>query len=228
MAENMVKTRFRQKKDSAANWEQNDLLLLDGELALAVTNVGTTRMKVGDGTKKFSQLPFVDEPIYSALGEIPAWAKTPQKPSYTAAEVGAVPTSRTVNGKALGANISLTADDLSAAALVNGKVDPTQTSAPIVSVTANKTLALSDAGTLQQVNSTAARTVTIPTNASVAFPVGTEIEVMRYNTGTVTIAASTGVTLVSPDSVKTIGARYGAASLKKIGTNEWWLEGRLG
>ena len=36
--------------------------------------------------------------------------------AYTAADVGAVPTSRTVNGKALSANISLSASDVGAAA----------------------------------------------------------------------------------------------------------------
>ena len=46
---------------------------------------------------------------------VPAWAKASSKPTYTASEVGAVPTSRTVNGKALSANISLTASDVGAA-----------------------------------------------------------------------------------------------------------------
>lgn len=45
---------------------------------------------------------------------VPSWAKASSKPSYTASEVGAVPTSRTVNGKALSANISLTASDVGA------------------------------------------------------------------------------------------------------------------
>lgn len=45
---------------------------------------------------------------------VPSWAKASSKPSYTAAEVGAVPTSRTVNGKALSADISLTASDVGA------------------------------------------------------------------------------------------------------------------
>lgn len=42
------------------------------------------------------------------------WAKAVNKPSYTAAEVGAAPTSRTINGKALSSNISLTAIDVGA------------------------------------------------------------------------------------------------------------------
>ena len=45
---------------------------------------------------------------------VPTWAKASSKPSYTASEVGAVPTTRTVNGKALSSNITLTASDVSA------------------------------------------------------------------------------------------------------------------
>lgn len=45
---------------------------------------------------------------------VPAWAKQPNKPSYTASEVGAVPSSRTVNGKVLSENITLSASDVGA------------------------------------------------------------------------------------------------------------------
>lgn len=45
---------------------------------------------------------------------VPAWAKASSKPSYTASEVGAVPTTRTVNGKALSGNIMLSASDVKA------------------------------------------------------------------------------------------------------------------
>lgn len=45
---------------------------------------------------------------------VPSWAKAASKPSYTAAEVGAVPTGRTINGKALSSNISLGASDVGA------------------------------------------------------------------------------------------------------------------
>lgn len=47
---------------------------------------------------------------------VPSWAKASSKPSYTASEVGAVPTTRTVNGKALSDNIALTYSDVGAAA----------------------------------------------------------------------------------------------------------------
>lgn len=54
---------------------------------------------------------------------VPSWAKQSTKPSYTASEVGAVPTSRTVNGKALSSNISLSASDVGA--LPDSTVIPT-------------------------------------------------------------------------------------------------------
>lgn len=51
---------------------------------------------------------------WSSITNKPSWIGA-TKPSYSAAEVGAVPTSRTINGKALSANISLTAADVGAA-----------------------------------------------------------------------------------------------------------------
>ena len=56
---------------------------------------------------------------------VPAWAKADEKPTYTASEVGAVPTSRTVNGKALSTNITLAASDVGAATMneVNIAID---------------------------------------------------------------------------------------------------------
>ncbi len=65
----------------------------------------------------------------------------------------------------------------------------------IVSVTASKTLALSDANTEQDYNSTSAGTITIDTNATVAFPVGTVISFRQIGTGALTVAAAAGVTL---------------------------------
>lgn len=110
----------------------------------------------------------------------------------------------------------------------NSKVVASQASSSIVSVTANRTLALTDAGKFLYVNSTSDITITVPANASVAFPIGTEIEFCRYNTGAVTFAGASGVTIYSIDSVKTISDRYGCVALKKISTNAWILSGALG
>lgn len=57
---------------------------------------------------------------------VPSWAKQPTKPSYTASEVGAVPTTRTINNKALSSNVTLTPSDIGA--LPASTTIPTKTS----------------------------------------------------------------------------------------------------
>lgn len=86
------------------------------------------------------------------------------------------------------------------------------------------TLALSSAGKfLSCANAT---TLTVPTNASRAFPIGTEILIYRAGTGAVGVAAASGVTIRSSGGL-TITAQYGVACLKKIGTDEWLFFGRV-
>lgn len=96
---------------------------------------------------------------------------------------------------------------------------------PSVSVTASKTLGLTDASTLQICNSESSITVTIPTNAVTAFPVGTEIVITRYGAGAVIIAGD--VIIQSSYGMKAINPQYGAVSLYKVGTDEWLLIGAL-
>lgn len=45
---------------------------------------------------------------------VPAWAKSPNKPVYTASEINAVPTTRTVNSKQLTSDVVLTPEDIGA------------------------------------------------------------------------------------------------------------------
>lgn len=55
-----MQTRIKQRFDPLSSWIQNDIVLLRGELA--VVDCGSqTRFKIGDGTKRFTQLPFVDQ-----------------------------------------------------------------------------------------------------------------------------------------------------------------------
>ena len=67
--------------------------------------------------------------------------------------------------------------------------------------TANYTLVLADASKAVEVTSASSTTVTVPPNSSVAFPVGTIIEVVRLGTGSVTLLAGSGVTLYTASSL---------------------------
>lgn len=52
--------RIQQKKDTAANWESNNPVLLNGELIFVETSSGETKMKLGDGKSAYSALPFIE------------------------------------------------------------------------------------------------------------------------------------------------------------------------
>lgn len=89
------------------------------------------------------------------------------------------------------------------------------------------TLVLADAHRLVIRNNSSANTVTVPTNTSVAFPVGTQITVVQTGTGTTSIAAAGGVTINSADDATALRVRYSACSLVKIDTNIWLLIGDI-
>jgi hypothetical protein len=93
--------------------------------------------------------------------------------------------------------------------------------------TGNYTLVLTDAGKTVETNSASAIVVTVPPNSSVAFPIGTIIELNRYGAGTATVAAGAGVTVRSRGALLAIGNQYGSVSLRKRATDEWVLVGDL-
>lgn len=114
---------------------------------------------------------------------------------------------------------------IGAASLTNGKVTPTEASSAIITSTASRTFALTDNGKLILADSTSAIAFTIPPNV---FPVGAEIEVCRWNTGAVSVAAGSGVAIGSLDSLLSISGRYGVGVLKQLATNVWLFAGALG
>lgn len=102
---------------------------------------------------------------------------------------------------------------------------PSQTT--ITSKTADYTLSsLSERDSMIEVNSSSAVTITVPPNSSVAYPVGTTIDLLRVGSGAVTIAAGSGVTLNYTPGNK-LRAQWSSASLFKRATDTWVLVGDL-
>lgn len=91
--------------------------------------------------------------------------------------------------------------------------------------TASYTLVLADAGKLVEMNVASANTLTIPLNASVAFPVGTVINVRQYGAGVTTIGGS--ATIRSRGSLVNLAGTYAEAALTKRATDEWVASGDL-
>jgi uncharacterized protein related to proFAR isomerase len=116
-------------------------------------------------------------------------------------------------------NVVLTASDVGASALGHTHLSK-EVELPQVVLTSNKSLILTDAGTLQRCDNPSLITVTIPTNGEVAFPINTEIVITQYSTGAVQIVGDTGVT-IKANGLPTLNLQYSNALLKKINTNEW-------
>jgi hypothetical protein len=93
------------------------------------------------------------------------------------------------------------------------------------------TLVLGDQGDiLLASNGATAGTITIPTNASVAFPTGTQITIIQTAAGQLTIQGAGGVTVNSTGATATapkLRAQNSSATLIKTDTNTWYVVGDI-
>lgn len=80
-------TRIKLKSDTESNWLSQDPVLLDGEVAIVKCDGGITRKKIGDGSKKFSELAYDES---KSLGL--ASAVVGQIPKVKAVDSNGVPT----------------------------------------------------------------------------------------------------------------------------------------
>ena len=87
---------------------------------------------------------------------------------------------------------------------------------------------LGDDGKKITMSNASANTFTIPTNASVAYPVGTILSVTQLGAGITTIEGDTGVTLNGVVAGSgAINDQYSGVTLLKIATDTWIAEGNI-
>lgn len=87
------------------------------------------------------------------------------------------------------------------------------------------TLALTDRGKSIDV-STGGITITIPLNATVAFPIGTVVSVTNLASTAITIATSATLRQAGSTNIgsRTLSA-YGMATLRKVASDTWFIAG---
>lgn len=97
----------------------------------------------------------------------------------------------------------------------------------IVQKTDSYTLsALTERDNLIEMGKATAQTLTIPANSSVAYPVGTSIDILQTGAGQVTIAGAGGVTVNATPGLK-LRAQWSSATLFKRATDTWVVMGDL-
>jgi hypothetical protein len=110
--------------------------------------------------------------------------------------------------------------------------------APVINLALNAqtgttyTFALTDNGKLVTASNAGAQTYSIPTNATTAFPIGTQINIIGIGAGVVTIqAATSGTTTVASTgtvpAAPTLRVQYSSATLIKASTDLWYVAGDI-
>jgi hypothetical protein len=89
------------------------------------------------------------------------------------------------------------------------------------------TTVLTDDGKLVTLDNGSAITLTIPPNGTVAYGIGTQINLMQLGAGQVTITPGAGVTIRSAGSKLKTSAQYAVATCVKIASDTWVAVGNL-
>lgn len=89
------------------------------------------------------------------------------------------------------------------------------------------TTVLADDGKLITLDNASAIALTIPPNGTVAYGIGTQLNIMQLGAGQVTIAPGAGVTLRSNGSKLKTNGQYAVATCCKIASDTWVVIGNL-
>jgi hypothetical protein len=92
--------------------------------------------------------------------------------------------------------------------------------------TASYTLVLADKGKLVEMSNASANNLTVPLNSSVAYPVGSQINILQTGVGQTTVVATGGVTINATPGLK-LRTQWSSATLIKRATDTWVLVGDL-
>jgi hypothetical protein len=119
-------------------------------------------------------------------------------------------------------------DDANFASTVTAALDVKVASyTPIIQKTDSYTLSsLTERDSLIEINKASAVTITIPTNSTVAYPVGTSLDILQTGTGQVTVAGAGGVTVNATPGLK-LRTQWSSATLFKRAENVWVVYGDL-
>ena len=117
--------------------------------------------------------------------------------------------------------------------IIGGSVSPSTALTLNAQTGTTYTFVLTDANnTLVTASNAAAQTYSIPTNANVAYPIGSQINIIAIGAGQVTINAvtsgtttvlSNGATAASPK----LRVQYSSATLIKVATDTWYVVGDI-
>lgn len=207
-----VVTQFQFRRGTAAQWTSANPTLAAGEPGF---ETDTGKFKVGNGSTAWNSLAYVGAGTVTSIT------------AGTGLSGGTITSSGTIA-------IDSTVATLTGTQTLTNKTltDPKINLAFDAQTGTTYTTVLDDNGQVITMNNASANTLSIPTNASVAYPIGTQINVLQIGAGQTTIQAvtsgtttilSTGATAAAPK----LRARYSSATCIKAGTDLWYVVGDI-
>jgi hypothetical protein len=208
-----VVTQIQVRRGTASQWTSTNPVLASGEWGF---ESDTNKVKIGNGSSAWNSLSYIGSGTVTSVA------------TGTGLTGGTITSTGT-----LSIDTSVTADLTTAQTLTNKTL-----TAPKINLTLNAqtgttyTFVLGDNGQLVTASNASAQTYSIPTNASVAYPTGTQINIIQIGAGQVTIqavtsgtttVASTGATATAPK----LRAQYSSATLIKASTDLWYVVGDI-
>jgi hypothetical protein len=207
-----VVTQIQIRRGTAAQWTSANPTLAAGEFGY---ETDTGKVKIGTGSTAWTSL------AYQGAGTVTSVIAGTGLSGGTITSTGTIAIDSTV--ATLTGSQTLTNKTLT---------DPKINLAFDAQTGTTYTTVLDDNGQVVTMNNASANTLSIPTNASVAYPVGTQINVLQIGAGQTTINAvtsgttsilSTGASAAAPK----IRARYGMATCIKAATDTWYVVGDI-
>jgi hypothetical protein len=213
-----VVTQIQIRRGTAAQWTSANPTLAAGEFGY---ESDTGKFKIGNGSTAWTSLS------YQGAGTVTSIT------AGTGLSGGTITTSGTI-----AIDTATTVDVSTAQTLTNKTLTSPTLNAPLINLSLNAqtgttyTFVLADNGKLVTASNASAQTYSIPTNASVAYPIGTQINIIQIGAGQVTINAvtsgtttvsSTGATATAPK----LRAQFSSATCIKAATDLWYVVGDI-
>jgi hypothetical protein len=230
--------------DNTNNWVEVGAQVEDGEITTAkIAALAVTAAKIASDAVTTAKILDANVTAAKLASDAVTTAKILDA-NVTAAKIAsdAVTTVKILDANVTTAKIAdsaITSAKIADGTIVNADVSTTAAidlgklaDATIDEKVASYTLVLTDKNKFIKMSVTStANTVTVPANASVAFPIGSQIHIIQYGSGKTQVIPVNGTVTIYSSPTSAPGAylrdQYTSATLLKCDTNTWMLMGDL-